>query len=75
MVRLLVNILFVFLILRLLRPLFRRVSKRFQQIGAGGAGPEKADKTRTTHAVGPYDELTPYEIEDAEFEEIHSERD
>ena len=70
MLRVIINVLFLLLIIRLLRPVLSRVRRYFgtrqspervRGEGASGNGTKKED----------YSDFTSYEIEDADFEEVH----
>jgi hypothetical protein len=63
--RLVINILILLALIRLMRPLFvgaRRFLARFFAEGSAGGAP--------TDKNVEYPDLTPYEIEDAEYEEF-----
>ena len=60
------KVLLFFVVLRMLYPLFKG-------IGASSKRPAKHPGSGRSHEGGPkreYSDLTPYEIEDADFEEI-----
>ncbi|MCZ6766283.1 MAG: hypothetical protein O7D32_05065 [bacterium] len=68
MLRLLVNLLLFYFAYRLLRPVIRRGVRYVQALmGSTPAGPKVRD--------GKYSDLTPYEIEDADYEEIERNAD
>lgn len=66
MFRLLVNIALAILFVRLLSPVFRAVGKMFSG--------EKRSPQAVRKNKGPYADLTRYEIEDADYEEIKTEK-
>ena len=71
MLRLLINFVILMLVLRMLRPVFVSAGKVLQRVfapGAGGGGDSGTPKVK-------YPDLSPYEIEDAEFEEVPEERE
>ena len=72
MLRLLVNILIVMFVVRLIRPLFRSAGKAFKN-----PSNIKSDKKKSGEKPGQadYSEYTRYEIEDADYEEVGSERE
>ncbi len=59
------KIILVFLILRMLYPLFKGMGTMFDKPSAPGPRGEKKDGTERD-----YSDLTPYEIEDADFEDM-----
>ena len=65
MLRLALNILILFMLIRLMQPLFQGAKKFLRRFLApestGGPPPDKKVE---------YSDLTPYEIEDAEYEEL-----
>lgn len=58
------KILLFFIVLRMIYPVFKGIGSLF-----GSSSPTKK-KTATGSKKNDYSDLTPYEIEDAEFEEI-----
>ena len=66
MFRLLINVALAILLIRLLSPVFRTVGKMFSG--------EKRSSQAARKDKGPYSDLTRYEIEDADYEEIKTEK-
>ena len=70
LIRILFNILIFFIILRMFRPVVRAVGKYIRKVLGG----EEASKPAGEAKKVDYSDLTPYEIEDAEFEEVKGRR-
>ncbi len=68
--RILFNILIILILMRLFRPLVDGVGKYFKRIMGSG---DTAQRTSRDKKID-YSDLTPYEIEDAEFEEVKGKR-
>lgn len=71
MLRLLINLAIFVLVLRILRPLFANAGKVFRR----ASGSEPDGKGNSGKAEVEFPDLSPYEIEDAEFEEVPQERE
>ena len=75
MLKVIFQIILFFLLFRLLVPVFRGVGRLF-----GSSTPKTRNRTtsnqsgKTASGEPDYSELSPYEIEDAEFEEIKQEK-
>ncbi|UCG51791.1 MAG: hypothetical protein JSW58_16730 [Candidatus Latescibacterota bacterium] len=69
--RVLFNVLILLLILRIFRPFIRGAGRYLQRLFAGNnpAGGKRGEKKVD------YSDLTPYEIEDADFEEVKGNRE
>ncbi len=65
MLRLLINLFLFFLVLRLIRPAARSASRFFRRMFS----PTTPQRTRSD-GDKDYSKLTPYEIEDADYEEV-----
>lgn len=68
MIRLLLNVLLIFILIRLMRPVFDALQRRF--FGGPSRGPVGGGKSQKKV---DYSDLTSYEIEDGDFEEINRE--
>jgi hypothetical protein len=66
LLRLIINILLLLLVVRLLRPVFNGVRRYFRR-------EERPAKPPSGDPAYP-DDFTPYEIEDADYEDIQGER-
>ena len=66
MLRLVINFLILLLLIRLMQPLLRGVGRFLKRV----LSPQPIGGTEEANKKVDYSELTPYEIEDAEYEEI-----
>jgi len=64
--RILINIMILLLLVRLLRPVAQGVGRFIRRVTGGGG---RADSEGKDGKID-YSDLTPYEIEDADFEEV-----
>ncbi|MEJ2722053.1 MAG: hypothetical protein P8181_13090 [bacterium] len=68
--RILFNILILLLLVRLLRPLAHGIGRYLKRVtGSDDSGGRRSRDTKID-----YSDLTPYEIEDADFEEVKTKR-
>ncbi len=63
--RLIINILILLLLIRLMQPVFRGAGRLLRRFFS----PEPIRNGKPGH-TGKYSQLTPYEIEDAEYDEV-----
>ena len=69
MLRLLLNVIIIFLVVQTARSLIRGGKRAFQK-SFGGQRRPTSDPKRQAGPERPYSEITPYDIEDADYEEI-----
>jgi len=69
LLRLLLNFIIVFLVAHLARSFFQGSKRAFRRSSPDPRRPRPNPK-REEGAARPYSEITPYEIEDADYEEI-----
>jgi hypothetical protein len=70
LIRFLLNILLLMLIIGLIRPVLRGAQSTLKRVFTPDPPPRPAGKGKADHQ-----DLSPYEIEDAEYEEIKNDRD
>jgi hypothetical protein len=70
LIRFLLNVFLFMLIIGLMRPVLRGARNTFKRVFSPNPSPARGGKRDRTHK-----DLSPYEIEDAEYEEIRNDQD
>ena len=71
MLRVIINIVVLVLLFRF----FRALVGRARSVLGGGSGPQPDPEQKPQDDLPPYSDLSPYEIEDADYDEIRPGRD